>query len=715
MKKGTKIAFTIFLFLISAVVKVSAQTTYFTNQEISLQVNFVPGNSYNWGVYLDKNGLSPADASAFEFLSSQDSNEIRIQFSQPGNYYMIVFESNEFGCSTGRSTNLSILANNQTLAFTNLSSTQCYQTEDNSFSVGLQLADHNGNPVTQDHFPVAVNYQVNGFSQPTQTISFSNQNLEINSSSFAVDSTQNTSVAVTLLSATDTQNLTIQPLVGQDIHSHTILAQPQIAFSQPTDTVYQNAQLSYSVDGDSNWTYDWILTNPSGGETTLASTNSQSDQVSFTQLGTYQLRVQATNGQSCISDSAIKKIVVIANPAIQPLAVQDINMTWKNSVVSGNVFTNDLLFGASQVSISLVKIPMATAGRLTNFDTKTGDYTFEPATDFTGEAIFQYQLCTTKNDGSSVCGDTASVTIQIIDPNEASPTPVANDDVFLTMMDQPISGNFLDNDFNPGNGNFSISRVVTTDLPGTLNWKPDGTFSYTPPANYTGNVHFNYQLCDPTGNCDWATAAIYIPSPDNTVDQLHAADDAFYTEGVLNGQLAINDYTAGNTTVLYQANPVKAPARGTVNIQPDGQFVYSPTPDSYGAFADQFVYEVCDGDSVCSQATAYIVANVTRPTIVANSSHETGECAPIQLDASKSSGFGQLSYQWEPADYLDNPTSSMPIFSPRKSTNYTLTVTDENGNSTSRNIAVTVHDAPQVVTNNQVFVINATDVVMLDA
>lgn len=672
------------------------------------------GWSYNWSL-IDPDGKT-IKLTSTENLNHSQSEEIT--FTKIGTYILQVQGTDDQGClSEVNSKTIDVIINNFQLSFSNLTSTQCYQSDDNSFSVGLQLNDQNGDPLAQDQFPVDVTFQINGVTQSSQIVNYLDQTLVINDNTFTTDSLQNSSVILTLLSATSSDNTTFQPITGQDVHSHTILAQPQIAFDQAVDTVYRDEKRSFNVNGNTTWTYKWILTDPSLNESTLNSVGSQSAEITFNQLGNYQLNVQAINGQGCLSNWGNKTIVVIASPdstsLIQPLAVQDINMTWKNSSVSGNVFTNDLLFNGKKSAINVVQLPVADAGELTFFDTNTGDYTFEPAAGFTGEAIFEYQLCTTDSLGAMSCSDTASVTIQVLDPDDVNQATVANDDVVITLADQSASGNFLLNDFDPNNESFNISRVITTNLPGTLEWNTDGTFQYTPPANYIGEVHFNYQVCNQSGNCDWATVTIYVLSPDVADGSLFAIDDAFYTEGVLSGWLSANDLSEG--AVTYQVDPVKAPEKGTVNIQPDGQFVYTPSEDRYGTFTDQFVYEVCNSDSICSLATAYIVANVTGPFITVNDTFDVGACASIHLDASSSHGFGDLTYQWQPNDFLDDPTSSSPIFTPGQSTNYTLTVSDENGNSATQDVAVIVHDAPQVVTNSQVFVTNSSDLIMLDA
>lgn len=78
---------------------------------------------------------------------------------------------------------------------------------------------------------------------------------------------------------------------------------------------------------------------------------------------------------------------------------------------------------------------------------------------------------------------------------------------------------------------------------------------------------------------------------------------------------------------------------------------------------------------------------------VANAGNDTSVCAGsgVQLNAS-----GGVSYSWQPATSLSNPSVSNPVASPLANTTYTVTVTDANGCSDTDDILVTVHPLPPV-------------------
>jgi VCBS repeat-containing protein len=54
--------------------------------------------------------------------------------------------------------------------------------------------------------------------------------------------------------------------------------------------------------------------------------------------------------------------------------------------------------------------------------------------------------------------------------------------------------------------------LCTSTSNGTLVFNSDGTYTYTPNANFNGTDEFIYQLCDVDGDCDTAIVTITINS-----------------------------------------------------------------------------------------------------------------------------------------------------------------------------------------------------------
>src|SRR6476620_8216142 len=77
--------------------------------------------------------------------------------------------------------------------------------------------------------------------------------------------------------------------------------------------------------------------------------------------------------------------------------------------------------------------------------------------------------------------------------------PVAVDDIFPTDEDTPVSGTVAGNDSPSGDGGNTWSKA-SDPTNGTVVVNPDGTFTYTPNANFNGDDSFNYTITDADGD-----------------------------------------------------------------------------------------------------------------------------------------------------------------------------------------------------------------------
>ncbi|MDT0556986.1 Ig-like domain-containing protein, partial [Patiriisocius hiemis] len=313
--------------------------------------------------------------------------------------------------------------------------------------------------------------------------------------------------------------------------------------------------------------------------------------------------------------------ITIGAPNNDILAIDDINDTFVNVPVSGDVTTNDDNFDGpiGGEVVTLVSGPTAGGTLVLNPD---GTYDYTPAADFIGEDTFVYQIC---DAGNPVACDTATVTITVIDdPIIGNDPPVANNDTGVTEINTPVMGNVLVNDFDPDGDPIVVTTTTVTTTEGVVvTIDPNtGEFTYTPPTDFTGEDSFEYTICDNgiPALCDTATVAIQvIGNPNNNITV--ANDDAYYGEidTDIVGNVLTNDTDpeGDNQSVDATISPVSGPSNGTVVINPDGSFTYTPNAGFTGP--DQFVYAIVDDNvnPATDQATVYLLVEETPAPAIA--------------------------------------------------------------------------------------------------
>ncbi|MFV0417324.1 MAG: Ig-like domain-containing protein [Dysgonomonas sp.] len=305
---------------------------------------------------------------------------------------------------------------------------------------------------------------------------------------------------------------------------------------------------------------------------------------------------------------------VIVNPTNTTNAVNDINVTPENKSISGNVLTNDFdLEGHIQTVTSTGSFTTVNGGTVQmNAD---GTYTYTPPGNFTGTDSFTYTVCDDVPLPLKACA-TATVTINVIPERDPSVNNnvVANNDAGITEQDIPVSGNVLTNDFDPDGDNLVINTTpVTPPAQGSVTISADGTYVYTPAPGFKGVDTFVYEVCD-DGNpvtCDRATVTITVLPKSDKTNHTYANDDVFYSEvnKPVNGNVLVNDFDPEGDDQTVNTTPVKAPIHGSVTLNADGTFIYTPSNGFTGT--DSFVYEACDNGIpvACDRATVYIQVN----------------------------------------------------------------------------------------------------------
>ncbi|MCA0422558.1 MAG: tandem-95 repeat protein [Proteobacteria bacterium] len=227
-----------------------------------------------------------------------------------------------------------------------------------------------------------------------------------------------------------------------------------------------------------------------------------------------------------------------------------------------------------------------------------GSFSYTPNTGFSGTDTFTYSV-SDGNGGS----DTATVTITI----PANSPPVAGDDTFNGNFNAAYSSTVATNDSDP-NGDTLTYTLGTGPTNGTISLNTNGTFTYTPNTGYSGQDSFTYSISDGNGGTDTATATITVTGTvNNPPDAVNDAFNATYN-AAFSSTVATNDTDPNGDTLTYTLGT--GPTNGTVTLNTNGSFTYTPTPGYSGT--DSFTYSISDGNGGTDTAT--VTLTVPGPT-----------------------------------------------------------------------------------------------------
>ncbi len=263
----------------------------------------------------------------------------------------------------------------------------------------------------------------------------------------------------------------------------------------------------------------------------------------------------------------------------------------------------------------------ATVALVDNVDNGTlvfnadGSFSYTPNAGFLGADTFQYNVT------SGGVTDVATVTI-----NVNPPVVVANDDIYTTnedtVLNVPAPG-ILGNDTVPVGG-VTITIMDNVDN-GILVMNPNGSFTYTPNANFNGTDTFVYQLDDGATNLDTAIVTITV-TPVN--DAPVAVADAFVITQATILSVAAPGILANDTDVDNAIITVVAPTGHSGNpawlgVNPDGSLFFAPDATFAGVYT--FNYTVTDGTATSAPATVTITVNPLSSVAATNDAYNVNQ------------------------------------------------------------------------------------------
>ena len=350
----------------------------------------------------------------------------------------------------------------------------------------------------------------------------------------------------------------------------------------------------------------WVTANPDG-------TFAFSPASNFNGTTSFTYTVSDGNGGSDTATATINVTAVNDGPN----AVDDTFTTAEDTSVMGVLVANDSDVDGDSLTMTHVNGIEITqdaqsihlgqgVGWLTVND--DGTFSYSPASNFNGQTSFTYTI----DDGNGGT-DTATATINVTPVNDG---PDAVNDVFSGNEDSQILGSVLANDSDADGDTLTVTGT-TNPSNGTLVMNADGTFTYTPDANFNGSDSFTYTISDGNGGTDTATVNLAVNAVN---DGPNAVDDSFTTaeDTSVMGIVVTNDSDVdGDSLTMTHVNGIEitqdaqsvhlGQGIGWLTVNTDGTFSYSPANGFNGQTS--FTYTVDDGNGGTDTAT--VTLNVT--------------------------------------------------------------------------------------------------------
>ncbi len=223
-----------------------------------------------------------------------------------------------------------------------------------------------------------------------------------------------------------------------------------------------------------------------------------------------------------------------------------------------------------------------------------GSFEYTPETDFVGVDAFNYRV----SDGENT-SNIAKVSISVVGTN--SP-PIAADDSYQTLEDETLrvdAPGILANDHDPDGQTLRITLEEEPQF-GELVLNEDGSFEYTPIADFHGEDRFSYRISDGWLQSGLAVVEIEVLSvndvPVAVDDRLSAAVNQVVEIAVL-----ANDQSLGDAPLSLAIEEL--PTMGTIEVQ-GNLIIYTPEEGYTGEVT--LTYSVTDGDGERSQASVFL-------------------------------------------------------------------------------------------------------------
>jgi len=221
-----------------------------------------------------------------------------------------------------------------------------------------------------------------------------------------------------------------------------------------------------------------------------------------------------------------------------------------------------------------------------------GTFTYTPTTNFAGLDSFTVDIT---DDTGLTDTVTVNVTVAAVDDD----APVGTAAPIVTNEDNAVGGAVTMTD--PDAGDTPSASLGAGPTHGTAVINADGSFTYTPNADYAGSDSFTVVITDDTGltdsvEVDVTVVAVNNDAPMGTVPVIQTTEQT-----VVNGSVVMTDPDFGDSP---EASLGTGPTNGFATVNPDGTFSYTPTTNYVGT--DSFTIVVTDDTGLTDTVTVNV-------------------------------------------------------------------------------------------------------------
>ena len=336
-----------------------------------------------------------------------------------------------------------------------------------------------------------------------------------------------------------------------------------------------------------------VVTGPAHGTLSLNANGSLTYTATPGYLGADSFTYRDGDGLAFSAPATVTLAVAPASPVAQPdnyMAMSGISLL----VAAPGVLSNDTGPAGYPLTAQLVTGP---AHGTLSFN-PNGSFTYTAALGYVGSDTFTYRDL----DGAGASAPaTVSLTVRAM-------PPVARADSYSAISGTPLvvsAPGVLANDTGPA-GFILIGQLMTGPAHGTLSFNPNGSFTYTATAGYTGADSFAYRDAAGGSYSPYVMVSLAV-SPGAPV----ARNDSY--TAIAGTPLAVSSPgVLGNDTgpagFTLTAQVVTSPAHGTLSFNANGSFTYTATAGYSGP--DGFTYRDVAGPSVGAAASVSLAVSL---------------------------------------------------------------------------------------------------------